>query len=149
LIFFEFKYHHNSIYYKKLDLNNFLKKRLCVGLKLWKKGRYDFRTSVEETMGCLHRMGAIESSHLSQYLIKKYNLSSIDQVADVKKQLLRGNILIINVSTILGDQNVSIVDFKRSIDQIRAEINLTGGSIGRIGDTYLIITPNSHIKISH
>lgn len=117
-------------------------------LKRWKKERYDFKSSIEETMGCLHKLGAVGGSD-SRYLIKRYNLSSLNQVEDVKQQLASGNILIISASSILGNASVSIIDFKRAIEQIRAEINLSGGSIGRIGDNYLIITPNSQIKISY
>lgn len=118
-------------------------------VKLFKKEQYDFKSSVEETMGCLQKLGAFSTgSHHTRYMIKKYRLSSLEQVDDMKTELASGSVLIVNASQILGDSQISVVDLKRTIDQIRAFLKVNGGSIGRIGDTYLIMTPNSHIKIS-
>ena len=118
-------------------------------LKWWKKDQYDFKSSVEETLGCLQQLGAYNAgSHHTRYMIKKYRFGSLDQLDDIKAELAGGSVLIMNASEVLGNQNVSALDFKRTIDQIRAFLKVNGGSIGRIGDNYLIMTPNGHIKIS-
>ena len=87
------------------------------------------------------------SSLLHNFIIKKYDFSNLDQVEDIKKQLLGRRILIINTKEIL--ENVDIVEFKRCLEEIKSFLREKGGSIGRIGDQYLILTPNAHIKISN
>ena len=118
-------------------------------MKFWKKEQYDFKSSVDETLGCLQKLGAFNSgSHHTRYLIKKYRLGSLDQIEDIKAELASGSVLIMNASEVLGSETISALDFKRTIDQLRAFLNVNGGSIGRIGENYLIMTPNGQIKIS-
>ncbi|KKM14455.1 hypothetical protein LCGC14_1705970, partial [marine sediment metagenome] len=37
---------------------------------------------------------------------------------------------------------------KRCIEELKAFLREIGGSLGRLGDNYLILTPNAHIKIA-
>jgi SepF-like predicted cell division protein (DUF552 family) len=87
------------------------------------------------------------SSLLHNFIIKKYDFSNLDQVEDIKRQLLGRKILIMDAKEILG--NVDITEFKRGIEEIKTFLRNNGGSIGRLGDQYLILTPNAHIKISN
>ncbi|MFX1320036.1 MAG: cell division protein SepF [Promethearchaeota archaeon] len=87
------------------------------------------------------------SSLLQNFLIKKYDFSSLDQIEDIKKQLLGRRILIINATEIL--EKIDISELKRGIEDLKAFLRENGGSMGRLGDQYLIVTPNSYVKISN
>lgn len=97
-----------------------------------------------ETMGFSNKE---YSSLLHNFLIKKYDFSNLGQVEDIKKQLLGRRILIINAKEIL--ENIDISELKRGIEDIKNFLRENGGSMGRLGDQYLILTPNAHIKISN
>jgi SepF-like predicted cell division protein (DUF552 family) len=112
--------------------------------KFWgKKDVNDLLGSPQETMGFSKEY----SSLLQNFIIKKYDFSSLAQVEDIKKQLLGRKILIINAKDVL--ENVDVSELKRGIEDIKSFLRENGGSMGRLGDQYLIITPNSHIKIAN
>ncbi len=112
--------------------------------KLWgKKEDNMLFGSPQETLGFSREY----SSLLHNFVIKKYNFSNLKQVEDIKKELLGRKILIINAKKIL--ENVGISELKRGIEDIKTFLRGNGGSMGRIGDQYLILTPNAHIKISN
>ena len=87
------------------------------------------------------------STLLQNFVIKKYDFSSPNQIEDIKKQLLGKRILIINATEILENSDISEV--KRTIEELKSFLRENGGSIGRLGDHYLIVTPNSYVKISN
>lgn len=87
------------------------------------------------------------SSLLQNFVIKKYDFSDINQVDDIKKQLLGRKILLINAKEIL--ESVEISKLKGTIENLKAFLRENGGSMGRLGDNYLILTPNNHIKIAN
>ncbi len=112
--------------------------------KLWgKKEDSILLGAPQETMGFSKEY----SSLLHNFIIKKYDFSNLEQIADIKKQLNGRRILIINAKKIL--ENVDISELKRGIEDIKNFLRDRGGSMGRIGDQYLILTPNAHIKISN
>ncbi|MGQ4873312.1 MAG: cell division protein SepF [Promethearchaeia archaeon] len=114
-------------------------------LKFWKKDE-DFINSPREAMGISRTIESFSS--IQNYLIKMYKLTSIAQVREIKDLLLKNNVLIINAKEILEDNAITIEELKDMIDELREFIAKYGGSIGRIGDQYLILTPNVHIRIS-
>jgi SepF-like predicted cell division protein (DUF552 family) len=99
--------------------------------------------SPQEAMGFSKEYSAL----LQNFIIKKYDFSSLDQIEDIKRQLLGKRILIINATEILESSDISEV--KRVIEELKAFLRENGGSIGRLGDQYLIVTPNSYVKISN
>ncbi|MHA1271923.1 MAG: cell division protein SepF [Promethearchaeota archaeon] len=114
-------------------------------LKFWKKDE-ELINSPREAMGISR---TIESfSGIQNYLIKMYKLTSTTQIREIKDLLLKNNVLIINAKEILEDNAITIEELKDMIDELREFIAKYGGSIGRIGDQYLILTPNVHIRIS-
>jgi SepF-like predicted cell division protein (DUF552 family) len=115
-------------------------------MKFWKKSNDDdnLLDSPKETLG----FKEIDSS-LQQFLIKRYKFSSINQMDDIKKQLMGRNILIINAQEILDSGKIQILELKRLIDELKSFVKELGGSIARLGDQYLILTPNSYVKISN
>ena len=118
-------------------------------LKFWKKVDINLLESPKETMGFLKENNYFQGNSIIQnFLIKPYRFSSIDQVSDIKKHLLSRNILIINAENILRSEK-TIEDLKEAIEEIKIFLKKRGGSIGRISNKYLIITPNSSVKISN
>ena len=99
--------------------------------------------SPHETMGFSKEY----SSLLHNFIIKKYDFSNLSQVEDIKKQLLGRKILLINAKEIL--ENIEISELKRGIEELKVFLRENGGSMGRLGDHYLILTPNTHIKIAN
>jgi SepF-like predicted cell division protein (DUF552 family) len=87
------------------------------------------------------------SSLLHNFIIRKYDFSDLNQVEDIKKQLLGRKILLINAKNVL--ENTEISELKRCIEELKVFLRENGGSMGRLGDTYLILTPNNHIKIAN
>ena len=116
-----------------------------------KKGREDihFAASPQETMGFSKEGDLLMLTSVQNYLIKKYTFNALDQVNDIKRQLLGRRILIINTKELFENENIPRNDLKRAIDEIRLFLVENGGSMGRLGESTLIITPNSQVKISN
>ncbi|KKK42780.1 hypothetical protein LCGC14_0631560 [marine sediment metagenome] len=112
--------------------------------KFWgKKDGSELLGSPQETMGFSKEYSTL----LQNFIIKKYDFSNVNQVEDIKRQLLGRRILLINAKDILENGEVS--ELKRCIEELKAFLRENGGSIGRLGDNYLILTPNAHVKISN
>jgi len=99
--------------------------------------------SPEETMGFSREFSSFKQS----FCIKKYHFSSLEQVEEIKKELLGKRILILNAKDIL--QNIDVTQLKRGIEDLKSFLRENGGSMARLGDQYLILTPNSYVKISN
>jgi SepF-like predicted cell division protein (DUF552 family) len=117
--------------------------------KFRKKQADEIIGSPLETMGFSKSTKALYSKMMQSFTIKLYEFSSIDQVEDIKKQLLGRKILVINAKEILENGLIPVTDLKRGIDEIKAFLREHGGSLGRIGDQYLILTPNASVRISN
>ena len=112
--------------------------------KFWgKKDGPELLGSPHETMGFSKEY----SSLLQNFIIRKYDFSNPNQVDDIKKQLLGRRILLINAKEILENGEVS--QLKKILEELKSFLRINGGSIGRLGDHYLILTPNAHIKIAN
>ncbi|MFX1419271.1 MAG: cell division protein SepF [Promethearchaeota archaeon] len=112
--------------------------------KLWgKKDDNELLGSPQETMGFSKEY----SSLLQNFTIRKYDFTNLNQVEDIKKQLLKRKILIINAKDIL--EYVDVSELKRTIEDLKTFLRENGGSMGRLGDQYLIMTPNAHVKIAN
>lgn len=112
--------------------------------KLW--GKRDDNVllgSPQETMGFSKEY----SSLLQNFTIRKYDFTNLNQVQDIKKQLLKRKILIINAKDIL--EFVDVSELKRTIEELKSFLRENGGSMGRLGDQYLIMTPNAQVKIAN
>ena len=112
--------------------------------KLWgKKDDNELLGSPQETMGFSKEY----SSLLQNFTIRKYDFTNLNQVEDIKNQLLKRKILILNAKDIL--ENVDVSELKRGIEDLKSFLRENGGSMGRLGDHYLIMTPNAHVKIAN
>jgi len=112
--------------------------------KFWgKKEDIELLGSPQETMGFSKEY----SSLLQNFVIRQYDFSSPNQIDDIKKQLMKQKILIINVKGLL--KNIDVTELKGVIENLKSFLRENGGSLGRLGDNYLIMTPNAHIKIAN
>ncbi len=111
--------------------------------RLWKRVEADLLSTPEETMGFSREFSSLKQS----FTIKKYDFSNLDQVEEIKKELLGKRILILNAKDIL--QNIDVTQLKRGIEDLKSFLRDNGGSMARLGDQYLILTPNSYVKISN
>ncbi len=111
--------------------------------RLWKRVEADLLSTPEETMGFSREFSSLKQS----FIIKKYDFSSLEQVEEIKKQLLGKRILILNTKDLL--KNIDITKLKRGIEDLKSFLRENGGSMARLGDEYLILTPNSYVKISN
>jgi len=112
--------------------------------RLWKKlEENQLLENPEETMGFSREFSSFKQS----FVIKKYDFSSLEQVEEIKKELLGKRILILNAKDIL--QNIDVTQLKRGIEDLKSFLRENGGSMARLGDQYLILTPNSYVKISN
>ncbi len=112
--------------------------------KLWgKKEDSELLGSPQDTMGFSKEY----SSLLHNFIIRKYDFTNLNQIEDIKNQLLKRKILIINAKEIL--ENVDVSELKRNIEDLKSFLRENGGSMGRLGDNYLIMTPNAHVKIAN
>ncbi|MCK4481068.1 MAG: cell division protein SepF [Candidatus Lokiarchaeota archaeon] len=112
--------------------------------KLWGKKDYnELLGSPQETMGFSKEY----SSLLQNFIIRKYDFTNLNQVEDIKNQLLKRKILILNAKDIL--ENVDVSELKRGIEDLKSFLRENGGSMGRLGEHYLIMTPNAHVKIAN
>ncbi len=110
-----------------------------------KKDDEELLESPKKTLGFSSEFDSV----MKDFFIKKYELRSLEQINDIKNHLRSRKILIINVNKILKGGNIKILEFKEVIDEIKAFISEYGGSMGRLGKNYLIVTPNSQIRISN
>ena len=112
--------------------------------RFWGKSEdNDLLGSPQETMGFSKEF----SSLLQNFIIKKYDFSNLNQIEDIKKQLLGRKILLINTKELL--EKVEVSELKRGLEDLKSFLRENGGSIGRLGNQYLILTPNAHIKIAN
>ena len=114
--------------------------------RLWKKlEKNELLGSPEETMGFSREFSSFKQNE--GFLIRKYDFSSLEQVEEIKKELLGKRILILNAKDIL--QNIDVTQLKRGIEDLKSFLRENGGSMARLGEKYLILTPNSYVKISN
>ena len=111
--------------------------------RFWKKVEADLLSSPEETMGFSRELSSLKES----FTIKKYDFTSLEQVEEIKRELLGKRILILNATDVL--KNIDITQLKRGIEDLKSFLRENGGSMARLGDQYLILTPNSWVKISN
>jgi len=112
------------------------------------KKKQEFNSSVEQMMVTMQKLGAFKNSTVGFTYIKTVPFDSLDQVPSAQDELRRGNILILDAIDFLTQGETRILEFKRALEQIRGTVKELGGSIGRLGEQYIIATPNPHLKIN-
>ena len=115
-----------------------------------KKGKTD---GVEDDDGDMDPAGlaaplSFPSQHKQQVTqVRKVQLNTINDIATIQGEISDGNLAIIDVSGFITSGEFSILELKRAIEQIRGTCKKLGGAIARLGDRYLIATPNEQMQL--
>ncbi|MBD3196421.1 MAG: DUF552 domain-containing protein [Candidatus Lokiarchaeota archaeon] len=110
-----------------------------------KKEENDYLESPKETLGFSKEL----ASAFQDFIIKKFDFLDLSQIDEIKTQLKNRRILIINAKEILEGGKIKLLELKQVIDELKTFLRSLGGSIGRIGDNYMILTPNSQVRIAN
>jgi len=82
--------------------------------------------------------GTKPTAEIEPIYIKSMEMRSLLDVQEVAEELKNGNIMIIEIGTIM---NQNPEELKRAIDQIKGICQAIGGSVGRLTDSKVIATP--------
>lgn len=75
---------------------------------------------------------------LEPIYIKSMELHSLVDIEEVSNELRDGNIVIIDISSLM---NQDPVELKRAIDQVKGICQTIGGDVGRLTESKVIATP--------
>lgn len=114
---------------------------------LFKKSKPAYEQPLQETMSQLHQCGLVNAQHLGTTLIKTRPLESLDDLPVIRQDLKAGNVLITNVQAIMGGSQYSLAQLKQAFRTLRSYVQDLGGSMGRLGDNLLILTPNPRLRV--
>ena len=103
--------------------------------------------SPQETMGFSKDFNFSNAPIFQNFQIQKFDFTSLEQVADIKQHLMRRKILILNAKELFDSNQVSMDTLKNTFDELKMFLHQNGGSIGRLGEYYLVLTPNSNVKM--
>jgi len=77
-------------------------------------------------------------SRLEPVYIKSMELSSLVDVQEVSNELRAGNIIVLDIGTLM---NQDPAELKRAIDQLKGICRAIGGDIARLTESKVIATP--------
>ncbi len=86
---------------------------------------------------------------LQDTYIKSCRVSQLSDFELIKQDLEYGHIIVVDMDEILCNQQIDIIDLKRSVERLRGFCIEKGGNMGRIGENYLVITPNANFVINN
>jgi SepF-like predicted cell division protein (DUF552 family) len=77
-------------------------------------------------------------SELEPIYVKSMDLHSLVDVQEVADELRAGNIMVLDITTLM---NQDPVELKRAIDQLKGICQAIGGDVGRLTESKVIATP--------
>jgi SepF-like predicted cell division protein (DUF552 family) len=92
-------------------------------------------------------MSTVMSKNNSYIYISQRDLSEEKELSQIETDLKGGKILLLNTEPFFELHQDNLVSLKNAMDQLKIMCSRVKGSIGRIGDNLLIITPNERIKL--
>jgi len=81
-------------------------------------------------------------------MVKKINLMTVNDIQVIQNEIQDGNMAIIDVAGFVTSGEFTILELKRAIEQIRGTCRLLGGALARLGDRYLLATPNERLQLA-
>ncbi|TES99556.1 MAG: cell division protein SepF [Hadesarchaea archaeon] len=87
----------------------------------------------EEAVGMPRGIHALEPIY-----VKSMDLHSLVDVQEVADELRAGNIMILDITTLM---NQDPAELKRAIDQLKGICQVIGGDVGRLTESKVIATP--------
>jgi len=85
---------------------------------------------------------------MNEAYIKSCRIGNLNDFEAVRQDLEYGHVIVIDMDEILSNQHVDVIELKRAVERLRGFCIERGGNIGRIGENYLIITPNDNFIIN-
>ena len=79
--------------------------------------------------------------------VKKLALNQVDDITLIQQDISDGNLAIIDVAGFISSGQYSVLELKRAIEQIRGTCKNLGGALARLGDRYLVATPNDRARL--
>lgn len=80
-------------------------------------------------------------------VIAKVQLHDQKDVPQIKLDLENGKILFIDTKPLFQKYSHDLLVLKKTIDELRQVVIRRGGSIGRVGESILVLSPSDSIKI--
>ncbi len=77
-------------------------------------------------------------SELEPIYVKSMELHSLVDVQEVADEIRAGNIMILDITTLM---NQDPVELKRAIDQLKGICQAIGGDVGRLTESKVLATP--------
>ncbi|MHA1681369.1 MAG: cell division protein SepF [Promethearchaeota archaeon] len=78
--------------------------------------------------------------------IKKMSLGSMADIGEIQGEISDGNLTIIDVADFVTSGEFTVLELKRAIEQIRGTCKKLGGMLARLGERYLLATPNENLR---
>lgn len=80
--------------------------------------------------------------------VKKLALNHLDDILPIQSEIEGGTMAIIDVAGFISAGQFSVLELRRAIEQIRGTCKALGGALARLGDRYLIATPNDKTRLA-
>lgn len=111
-------------------------KKLFKGKSRVRSERVDEIPTIELEEAAVGRPKGIHA--LEPIYVKSMDLHSLVDVQEVADELRAGNIMILDISTLM---NQDPAELKRAIDQLKGICQVIGGDVGRLSESKVIATP--------
>lgn len=79
--------------------------------------------------------------------IKAMPLKGLGDLRGIIEELKKGTILILNIKQFLTRTGTLPIELKRAIEQLTFHVKTLKGEIGQLGNHYVLLTPDTTIKI--
>nr|MDO8114212.1 cell division protein SepF [Candidatus Sigynarchaeota archaeon] len=79
--------------------------------------------------------------------VKKLQLNTINDIQAIQNEISEGNMAIIDVAGFITSGEFTVLELKRAIEQLRGTCKKLGGALARLGDRYLVATPNDRMQL--
>jgi SepF-like predicted cell division protein (DUF552 family) len=77
--------------------------------------------------------------------IKKTFIENVEDLARIEADIQAGRILFVETNRFFAKFDENILVLKQTFEKLHRICAACGGSMGRIGDDILVLSPNSHI----
>ena len=81
------------------------------------------------------------------FLISRQDLKDHHDLTYLQSELNHGNILFLNTSHFFAQFHHDVLTLKNTIDELKKMVLRKGGSVGRIGEHILVLSPRKDVKL--
>ena len=79
--------------------------------------------------------------------ISQIKLQDKNDIQQIQVALEKGKVLFIDTKPLFGRYQQEVMVLKQTIEDLRQVVLRRGGSMGRIGESILVLSPSKNIKI--